>query len=103
MKLRYTRSGGIANIRTSVEIDSEKLPEKKAKKILNLVQAARLSKSSKKSSVAPLPDDFHHVLEIKEGKRSYRIAGCDSECSPELLRLFDELQQEALSRKRSSE
>lgn len=100
MKLRYSRTGGIANITTRVEIDSEKLPRGRAKQILDLVQIARHSQSLEKTLAQPLPDDFQHDLEIIEGNRRYRIHQCDSKCSPDVLRLFDLLQQEALSQNR---
>ncbi len=99
MKLRYTRTGGIANITTRLEIDSEKLSTKNSKKILDLIQIAKRSQSLEKTLTSPLPDDFHHNLEIVEGDRRYRIHRCDSECPPEILRLFDLLQQEAISKK----
>jgi len=100
MKLRYTRSGGFANITTRVEVDPAKLPKKKAERIAKLLKEAKKSiqpvEPSKKS---PLPDEQQHVLEIEEGDRVQRISKCDSECSPQLLQLFDELQKEAISRK----
>jgi hypothetical protein len=100
MKLRYTRTGGFANITTRVEIDPDKLPKRKANRIAKLLKEAQPSiQSSESSKKLPLPDELQHVLEIEEGNRVHRIARCDSDCSPELLRLFDELQRQALSRK----
>jgi hypothetical protein len=101
MKLRYTRTGGFANITTRVEVDPEKLPTRKANRIAKLLKEAQATiQSSESSKKSPLPDEQQHVLEIVEGDRVQRISKCDSECSPQLLRLFDELQREAISRKK---
>jgi Emfourin len=100
MKLRYTRTGGFANITTRVELDPKKLSKQKAARIAKLLKEAKPSIETREQlKKAPLPDEQQHVLEIVEGDRVQRITKCDSECSPQLLRLFDELQREALSKK----
>ena len=42
MKIRYSRSGGLANIKMSIEIDSEQLAPAKEKEIRSLLDAAKL-------------------------------------------------------------
>jgi hypothetical protein len=82
MKFHYRRSGGIANIVSEVEVDSDQLPEK-------LQEVLRTLQSSK--PLAPLQsDDFFHELELEDGRK---FSCSDSRCSPELLELFDFLTQ----------
>jgi hypothetical protein len=82
MKIRYRRSGGIANIARTVETDSNELPHK----LQNLL---RMLESS--DPLEPVQsDDFYHELVFEDG----RIIRCtDSRCPPELLELFDYLLQ----------
>lgn len=103
MKIRYKRSGGFANITTSLDIDSRNLPAKKASEIHALVQKARVFEQppslNREESVA---DDLKHELEIDDGSRSHRIVRSDSQSSPELVQLFDRLQQEVLANRTQS-
>lgn len=101
MKLRYRRSGGFANIATTVELDSAKLPKRKAAEIRSLVEEAGvfdLPVESPKQAAAP--DDLEHLLEITDGSLRRSLHRCDSQCGPELMRLFDRLQEEATTKPR---
>jgi hypothetical protein len=82
MKIHYRRSGGIANIPRTVEVDSDELPSK----FQNLLRMAETP-----DPLEPVQsDDFFHELEFEDG----RIIHCsDSRCPPELLELFDYLTQ----------
>jgi hypothetical protein len=82
MKIRYRRSGGIANIGRTVEVDSDDLPQK----FQNLLRTVESS-----DPLEPVQsDDFYHELEFEDG----RIIRCsDSRCPPDLLELFDYLTQ----------
>lgn len=103
MKLRYKRSGGFANITTTVELDSTKLPKRKASEIHSLVEKARVfDQPARTSRQAAAADDLEHLLEITDGARSHTVHRCDSQCGPELMRLFDQLQREATTKARRS-
>jgi len=101
MKIRYTRSGGVAGIRTSVQIDCSKLPPKNAATIdQHLKDANIFHQPSEIPAKTPIADAFHHELEITDGSRTHRIMRNDSNCSPELQRLFDVLHKEAIRQKK---
>jgi Emfourin len=82
MKIRYRRTGGIANVPRTVEVDLDVLPYK----FQNLLRTLE--------SPDPLEpvqsDDFYHELEFEDGKK---ICCTDSRCPPELLEFFDYLTQ----------
>ena len=105
MKIRYSRSGGLANIKMSIEIDSEQLAPAKEKEIRSLLDAAKLSQKPMRSDAkASMPDDLQHELEVQEGERHHHVLLNDSECTVDQLRLFDRLHQESIqsrSRKRN--
>ncbi|HSP06766.1 MAG TPA: protealysin inhibitor emfourin [Acidobacteriota bacterium] len=99
MKIRYTRSGGFANITTKVDLDSAELPPQRASEIHSLVEHARVfDKPAALPAQSPRADDLEHSLEITDGTRRHEIHRRDSQCEPELLRLFDRLHEE-LNRK----
>jgi hypothetical protein len=82
MKIRYKRSGGIANIIRTVEFDSDELPHK----YQNLLRTLESS-----DPVEPAyADDFYHQLDFEDG----RVIRCsDSVSPPELLEFFEYLTQ----------
>lgn len=84
MKIRYRRTGGIANIKTQVEFDSESLPPKQVRTLEKLLKGKSLEK--------PLhPDDFIHELEVIDGEERTKLRFADSRLSPDALALFDYL------------
>lgn len=98
MLIRYQRSGGLANIPLSLDIDSEKLPEHKAKEIHRLIEEARLFDQPAKANVSKdAPDQFQYELTLEEGNRKHTIQTSDTAATNELLTLFDLLNDEALA------
>ena len=82
MKIRYKRSGGVANIIRKVEFESDQLPDK----YQNLLRTLQSSDPLEPA----YPDDFYHELEFEDG----RIIRCsDSVSPPELLEFFEYLLQ----------
>ncbi|MGH9857905.1 MAG: protealysin inhibitor emfourin [Acidobacteriota bacterium] len=82
MRIRYKRSGGIANVVTRIEFDSSELPQN----LQLLLQTLR-----------PLPpseplhsDEFFHELQLEDGRT---IRCTDSHCPPPLLNFFEFLTQ----------
>jgi hypothetical protein len=82
MKIRYRRTGGIANIKIQVEFDSDSLPQEKIATLKRLLKG----KSSKKSTRS---DDFIHQLEVIDGATPVKRQFSDSQASSEDLELFD--------------
>jgi hypothetical protein len=86
MKVRYRRSGGIANIKTEIEFDSDSLPPEQLSTLKNLLKG----KSSGKSTHS---DDFIHELEVIDGATHIKRRFADSQCAADALKLFDHLSQ----------
>ena len=84
MKIRYRRTGGIANLKTQFEFDSESLPPEKLSTLKSLLKG----KSSGKSTSS---DDFIHELEVMEGASHITRRFTDSQSSSAALELFDYL------------
>ena len=84
MKIRYRRTGGIANIKTQFEFESESLPPEKLTTLESLLKA----KSSDKSKHS---DDFIHELEVIDGASHQKLRFTDSQSSENALELFDYL------------
>jgi Emfourin len=82
MKIHYRRSGGIANIVRTVEVDSDQLPHKYQNLLRTLESSDPLEPA--------YSDDFYHELEFEDG-RILRIS--DSVSPPELLEFFEYLLQ----------
>ncbi|MCI0412604.1 hypothetical protein L0222_07365 [bacterium] len=82
MRIRYRRSGGIANIVREVEVDSEQLPHKLQNVLRTLESSGPLEPARS--------DDFYHELEFEDGRK---IRCTDSLCPPDVLELFDYLAQ----------
>jgi Emfourin len=95
MKVRYRRTGGIANIKTQFEFDSDSLPPQKLETLKNLLKG----KSSEKSTHS---DDFIHELEVIDGASHRRLRFADSQCTPDDLALLDYLTQRYKDTKKTS-
>ena len=99
MRIRYTRSGGIANISISIEIDLQKLPREIVNQIRGLLKLSDAFHLKGRPKAHPrIPDDLHHELEIGKGEKCRRISCNDSECPPHLLEIFDRLYAEAIKK-----
>ena len=91
MKVRYRRSGGIANIKTQFEFDSDSLPPEKLATLKTLLKG----KSSKESTHS---DDFIHELEVMDGATHTKRHFAESQGSSDALELFDYLVYKAEKR-----
>jgi Emfourin len=86
MKIRYRRTGGVANIKMQMEFDSESLPPKN---VATLEKLFRI-----KSTEEPAhPDDFVHELEILDDPKHKKMRFSDSRLTSEAVELFDYLTQ----------
>ena len=91
MKIRYRRTGGIANIKTQIEFDSDSLPPEKVATLMSLLKG----KSSDKSTHS---DDFIHELEVIDDATHTKRHFAESQCSSDALELFDYLVYKAEKR-----
>jgi hypothetical protein len=98
MRIRYERSGGLVNIPSKVEVDSETLPAGQAKELKRLIEAADLfNQPAEPPASQDAPDQFQYEITVEDGKRRQRIRTTDTAASAELLGLFDWLNGLALA------
>lgn len=96
MKIRFTRTGGVAGARLNVEVDTDTLPPEDAKPLRDLIAAAspalRRSRSGGAESGA---DRFVYRIALDDGGRKTEIDLDDSSIAPELQPLLDHLLERA--------
>lgn len=95
MRIRYERSGGLANIGLKHDVDSAELSDSKAEQLKRLIEAARPFDQPATSPASAGADQFQYELTVKDGSRSHTIHTTDTAAAPELLNLFDWLNREA--------
>lgn len=100
MRIKFERSGGLANIPLHAELDSAHMKPDRAEELKRLVDEARPfdQPSTSKSNV---PDDLHYQVTIEHGGQKKTINVSDTAASDELKSLFDFLGEEALNKLRN--
>ena len=97
MRIRYERSGGLANIGLKYDVDSAELPDSKAEQLKRLIEAARpFDQPATASAPAGAADQYEYEMTVEDGGRAHTIKTNDTTASAELLNLFDWLNREAL-------
>jgi hypothetical protein len=85
MKIKYRRTGGIANLKIEFEFDSDTLSGERLALLKDLLKS--------KSMAKPLhPDDFIHELEVLEGLKRTKLRFAESRLSAEEIKLFESLE-----------
>lgn len=98
MRIRYERSGGLANIGVKYDVDSAKLSEDKAEQLKRLIEAARpFDQPAASPAPAGAADQYQYELTVEDGGRTHTIRTNDTAASAELMNLFDWLNREALA------
>jgi|KBSSwiStaDraftv2_1062776.scaffolds.fasta_scaffold44140_4 hypothetical protein len=99
MRIRYARSGGLANIPLEFELDSKQVSGSKARDLKQLIEKARLFEQPAKPPISrSAPDQHQYELTVEEGGRTHTIRTSDMAASPELLSLLDWLSGEAVAK-----
>ena len=97
MRIRYERSGGLANIGLKFELDSKQVAGNKARNLKKLIEKAELFDQPATPPVSrSVPDQYQYELTVEEGGRKHTIRTSDIAASPELLSLCDWLNGEAV-------
>jgi len=98
MRIKYERSGGLANIPLKFEVDSKQVSGNKARDLKKLIEEARLFDQPAKPPVSrSAPDQHQYELTVEEGGRTHTIRTSDIAASPELSNLLDWLSGEAVA------
>jgi hypothetical protein len=90
MRIRYERSGGLANIPLKLEVDSDTLPAGQAKELKRLIEGADLfNQPASPAAAKGVADQFQYEISVEDGKRKQTIRTTDTAAPAELLGLVD--------------
>lgn len=101
MRIRFVRSGGIANIPSTVDLDISTLPASKVKQVKKLLQKARFfDQPSRALGSQQARDEYHYQVTITDGAQTHTIETTDTALSPDLLPLIEWLEKEAVTKRK---
>jgi hypothetical protein len=99
MKVRLVRSGGVAGIRLTRELDSERLPEDGARRLARLVEESGVLGLPPGAPAPPTgPDRFAYRLTVESGNAEHTVELAEQDVSPALTPLIDWLISRARDR-----
>ena len=92
MKIRLTRTGGVAGMRLSAQLSTEAMAPEEANHLRRLISDGDLFRWPERlKSSRPQPDRFQFCLVLEEGARSKRLLMDESAVPPEVRPLLDYL------------
>lgn len=98
MRISFKRSGGFAGLtgpNQGIEIDTEKLPQPKAKELEKLVAETRpQDHQSEDTSAYQVRDGYQYDLTLHEGERQHSIQASDGAVPDKLQPLIQWLSKE---------
>ncbi len=100
MYVSIKKTGGIAGLKISAEVDSEQLSPDERREMEKLVEQARPFDQPAKPGVKPLPDQFQYEITVEDQGKRHLFVTNDAAASDELLDLIDWLIAAARKRKR---
>jgi len=89
MRVSCKRTGGIAGLKISAEVDSERLPLAQAQEMRELVERARLFDQPAKPDVKSTPDQFQYEITVEDEWKRHSFVTNDAAASDELLDLIE--------------
>jgi hypothetical protein len=102
MRLRFERTGGIANIPLGAELDSAEMPAERAEALKGLVERVRpFDQPADAHGPVVMADQFHYEVTIEGAAGKHSIPTSDDKASADLKLLFDYLGAEAVRKLRN--
>jgi emfourin len=89
MRVYCKKTGGIAGLKISAEVDSKQLSPAEVQEMEKLVERARLFDQPAKPSVGATPDQFQYEITVEDQGMRHSFATNDAAASDELLDLVD--------------
>ena len=89
MRVYCKKTGGIAGLKISAEVDSKQLSPAEAQEMEVLVERARLFDQPAKPGVAATPDQFQYEITVEDQGMKHSFVTNDTAASDELLDLVD--------------
>jgi len=101
MRVSCRKTGGVAGLKISAEIDSDQLSSDQAHKMNELVERAKLFDQAAKPGGKSMPDQFQYEITVEDGGKKHSFVTNDATASEELLDLVDWLFDVARAQKPS--
>jgi hypothetical protein len=89
MRVSCKKTGGVAGLKISAEVDSEQLSQSQAHKMKELVDRAKLFDQAAKPGGKPTPDQFQYEITVEDQGKTHSFVTNDATASDELLDLLD--------------
>ena len=101
MRIYFERSGGFANISSTVDIDTSTLPASKVKQVQKLLAKARFFDQPTRALGSPQArDEYQYQVKITDGDRTHTIETSDTALSQDLVNLIEWLEKEAAAHRK---
>ena len=101
MRVSCRKTGGIAGLKISADIDFEKLSSSEQKEFMNLVERAKLFEQPSKPDGKAMPDQNQYEITIEDNGKKNSFMTNDASASEELMDLIDWLFDAARDQKPS--
>src|SRR5262249_37778843 len=89
MRVSCKKTGGIAGLKVSAEVDSEQLPAAQAQEMKDLVDRAHLFDQPSKPGGKSMPDQYQYEITVEDQGKTHSFVTNDAAASDELLELVD--------------
>ena len=89
MRVSCRKTGGVAGLKISAEVDSDQLSPSQAQKMKELVERAKLFDQAPKPGGKPMPDQFQYEIVVEDQGKKHSFVTNDAAASEELLDLVD--------------
>jgi hypothetical protein len=89
MRVSLKKSGGIAGLKVSAEVDSRQLSAAQEREMKDLVERANLFDQPPKPGGRSMPDQFQYEISVEDQGRAHSFVTNDAAASDELLDLVD--------------
>ena len=99
MRVSCKKTGGVAGLKISAEVDSEDLTTAERREMEELVGRAKLFDQAAKPGGKPLPDQFQYEITVEDEGKKHSFLTNDAAASEETLDLIDWLISAARKRK----
>ena len=102
MRLRFERTGGIANIPLRAELDSAEMPAERSETLKGLVERVRpFDQPAEAHGPVAMADQFHYEVTFEDAAGKHIVRTSDDKASDDLKLLFDYLGEEAVRKLRN--
>jgi hypothetical protein len=99
MRVSCKKTGGVAGLKISAEVDSEQLSSAERQELEELAERAKLFDQPAKPGARATPDQFQYEIMVDDQGKRHSFVTNDATASDELLDLVDWLIAAARKRK----